>query len=192
MSPTSAPPLSGPAKPTDRRKAGKHLLAWAGACFAMGIAIQIFLAPRGTEIPDNSPGKGSPLESKLSTIPVVLKGIAFDAEMAITVQEQMQGLMGREHLGEDEAMLFVGTTQGPRTFWMKNTLIPLDILFFDQHWKLVGRHENVPPCEADPCPRYHSPSTSMHVLEIGAGRAQEIGIVKGDALSFPEGQPWLQ
>lgn len=186
MSPS---PVSTPRQPTDKRKAGKRLLAWAGVCFAIGIAIQVFMAPRQTDTP------ASPISSsaeRLPTTPVVLKGTTFDTEMAISVEEQVQGLMGREHLGDDEAMLFLGARPGPRTFWMKNTLIPLDILFFDQHWKLVGMHEQVPPCTADPCPRYHSPDTSMHVFEVRAGRASELEVAIGDALSFPAGQPWLQ
>lgn len=186
-------PNPTPDKPADKKKAGKRLLAWAGVCFAVGIAIQIFMAPRHTEIdPNQAPGAAPSSEASLPTVSVILKGSTFETEMAITVREQMQGLMGREHLGENEAMLFVGTAPGERTFWMKNTLIPLDILFFDQHWKLVAMHEEVPPCKTDPCPRYHSPNTSMHVFEVAAGRARELGVAEGDALSFPEGQPWLQ
>ena len=64
---------------------------------------------------------------------------------------------------------------------MKNTLISLDIIWFDREWKVVHIEQDVPPCEADPCPTYGPDTTrSQYVLELNAGKLKEIGSEIGD------------
>ncbi len=81
-------------------------------------------------------------------------------------------------------MLFVFATSVPQAFWMKNTLIPLDILYFDDARELVSMQLDVPPCTADPCPIYPSSGAARYVLELSAGTARRIGVKPGDQLTI--------
>jgi uncharacterized membrane protein (UPF0127 family) len=65
---------------------------------------------------------------------------------------------------------------------MKNTRIPLDILYFDDGLTLVSMAENARPCVADPCPSYPSEAPARYVLELNAGTARSLGVEKGDRL----------
>jgi uncharacterized membrane protein (UPF0127 family) len=67
---------------------------------------------------------------------------------------------------------------------MKNTLIPLDMLYFDADRRLVSMQPDVPPCRADPCPTYPSNAPARYVLELPAGTARRIGVQAGDELKI--------
>jgi YVTN family beta-propeller protein len=97
-------------------------------------------------------------------------------------EESMRGLMFRIHLPWNAGMLFPYSNEEPRTFWMKNTLIPLDMIFVDSSSKIVEIKENIPPCEQDECPTYPSVQPAQYVLEVNAGFVQEKGIKVGDRL----------
>lgn len=92
-------------------------------------------------------------------------------------------------------MLFVHPVEEPQAYWMKNTRIPLDILYFDAQRRFVSARERVPPCSAgDACPPYASTGPALYVLELRAGSAAALGLSPGDALTLssdiPEvGQP---
>jgi YVTN family beta-propeller protein len=98
-------------------------------------------------------------------------------------EESMRGLMFRIHLPWNAGMLFPYSNEEPRTFWMKNTLIPLDMIFVDSSSKIVEIKENVPPCEQDQCPTYPSKEPAQYVLEVNAGFVQEKGVKVGDRLA---------
>jgi YVTN family beta-propeller protein len=98
-------------------------------------------------------------------------------------EESMRGLMFRQHLTWNAGMLFAFNDEGPRTFWMKNTLIPLDMIFVDSDSKIVDIIENVPPCEQDECPTYPSKEPAQYVLEVNAGFVQHRGVKIGDHLA---------
>lgn len=123
---------------------------------------------------------------------VMLEGHRFSVEIADTPAEQQHGLMDRTSMPSDHGMLFVFPDSEPRTFWMKDTLIPLDILFFDDAHQLVAIHEDVPPCRADPCPVYPSIAPARYVLELNAGVAAKLGVRKGDVVTFPDVSPGTQ
>jgi len=97
-------------------------------------------------------------------------------------EESMRGLMFRIHLPWNAGMLFPYSNEEPRTFWMKNTLIPLDMIFVDSSSKIVEIKENVPPCEQEECPTYPSVEPAQYVLEVNAGFVQEKGVKVGDRL----------
>lgn len=100
------------------------------------------------------------------------------AEIADEPQAQGRGLMFRTELPAGEGMLFVFPDEAPRGFWMKNTLIPLDILFFDASGTWVSGM-TMTPCEADPCPRYPSGGAAKYALEVGAGFIAGTGVGMG-------------
>lgn len=106
----------------------------------------------------------------------------FQVEMARTAQERERGLMYRRELSEDRGMLFV-QSPGPAVFWMKNTYIPLDLLYFDAEGRLSQIEANVPPCTTPDCPIYPSATATVkYILEINAGEAVRRGIQVGDRL----------
>jgi YVTN family beta-propeller protein len=102
-------------------------------------------------------------------------------EVADDQDETMRGLMFRKHLSWNAGMLFVFYDQEPRTFWMKNTLLPLDMIFADSNLRIVDIKENVPSCAlGDECPLYPSKERAQYVLEVNAGFVKENGIKIGD------------
>jgi YVTN family beta-propeller protein len=103
-------------------------------------------------------------------------------EVTDDLEESMRGLMFRIHLPWNAGMLFPYSDEEPRTFWMKNTLIPLDMIFIDSSSKIVEIKENVPPCEQEECPTYPSVEPAQYVLEVNAGFVQEKGVKVGDRL----------
>jgi uncharacterized membrane protein (UPF0127 family) len=117
---------------------------------------------------------------------VTLGGHHFSVEIAATPAEQAHGLMDRTSMPADHGMLFVFPQAQPLTFWMKDTLIPLDMLFFDEAHRLVTVHADVPPCEADPCPTYASTAPARYVLELNAGTAAKLDLRKGDVITFSD------
>jgi len=115
---------------------------------------------------------------------VVLKGQRFTVELAETREEQNLGLMFRESLADEHGMLFLFPTESRRSFWMKNTRIPLDILYFDAELKLVSVAANARPCRTQRCPTYPSDGPAQYVLELNAGKASELGVRPGDELAL--------
>ncbi|HVJ61320.1 MAG TPA: DUF192 domain-containing protein [Tahibacter sp.] len=113
---------------------------------------------------------------------VVLKDHRFIVELADDDNARTKGLMNRAHMGKDRGMLFTFPDEAPLAFWMKNTLIPLDILFFDKQMRLVSVQQNVQPCKADPCQTYPSAGPAQYVLELNAGLASKLAVKPGDKL----------
>ncbi len=119
-----------------------------------------------------------------STPTVTLRGHTYRVEIADDDAERARGLMYRDSMDADAGMLFLFESQQPQAFWMKNTRIPLDILYFDQQWKLVGWSLNTPPCSlGDRCPSYPSQAPARYVLELNAGTTERIGAQVGDTLA---------
>ncbi len=115
---------------------------------------------------------------------VELKGREFAVDLARTPQEQARGLMFVEEMPADRGMLFIFPSEAPRAFWMKNTRIALDILYFDAELSLVAMALNARPCAADPCPNYPSRAPARYVLELNAGTAEGMGLEHGDRLTL--------
>jgi uncharacterized membrane protein (UPF0127 family) len=111
---------------------------------------------------------------------VCIRGSCFSVEIADTPDEREAGLMYRETLGEDRGMLFIFEQDGKHAFWMKNTLIPLDMIWIDKGTRIVHIERDVKPCSDDPCPSYSSPEEALYVLEINAGISEELGFEVGD------------
>ncbi|MGN6152456.1 MAG: DUF192 domain-containing protein [Lysobacteraceae bacterium] len=116
---------------------------------------------------------------------VELNGKRYLVEIADNGQERARGLMFREEMATDHGMLFIHEEQMPLAYWMKNTKLPLDILYFDDARKLVSQQRDVPPCSlGDRCPPYPSDAPARYVLELNAGQASVLGLKNGAQLTF--------
>jgi uncharacterized membrane protein (UPF0127 family) len=112
---------------------------------------------------------------------VELKGRRFIVEIADDDESRARGLMFRDSLAEDRGMLFVFEREQPLAFWMRNTRIPLDILYFDEDRRLVSI-STAPPCTTRQCPSYPSAAPARFTLELNAGVAKNLGVARGDEL----------
>lgn len=112
------------------------------------------------------------------------QNLKVEVEVAETLWEQARGLMGRQSLAEDEGMLFVFSDEAPRSFWMKNTYIPLDLIFISQEKKIVEIKRNFEPCQESNCPVYRSQASAKYVLEVNGGFCEKHQIEVGDELDF--------
>jgi len=109
-------------------------------------------------------------------------------ELARTDEERTRGLMNRRELAPEAGMLFIFSELEPRAFWMKNTLLPLDMLFIDDGGRLVGLIERAEPLTTSP----RDPGVpSRYVLEVNGGWASRHGVRPGDRVRF-ENVPRLE
>jgi uncharacterized membrane protein (UPF0127 family) len=107
----------------------------------------------------------------------------FQVELAVTDKEHAVGLMHRDHLAPGRGMLFQFKTPKPTKFWMRNTFIPLDIIFTDVDGVITYIAADVQPHVESPTVGPGWPSAS--VLELPAGTAARLGIKTGDRLRHP-------
>lgn len=114
---------------------------------------------------------------------VEIGGERYVVEVADDEAERARGLMFRDVLPEGRGMLFLHERTQPLAYWMKNTRIPLDILYFDERLALVSQQRDVPPCSAgDACPPYPSGTPARYVLELNAGEARRLQLEEGAEL----------
>jgi uncharacterized membrane protein (UPF0127 family) len=120
---------------------------------------------------------------------VVIETADGDVEVAVeiadTPQERARGLMGRTSLPEDAGMIFVypGPTEG--AYWMKNTLIPLSIAFYDGTGEIL-RILDMEPCRREPCPLYDPGVQYAGALEVNQGAFERMDVREGDRLELKE------
>lgn len=118
---------------------------------------------------------------------VCFENNCFNVEIAETDSERSRGLMFREKLDLDKGMLFIFEEEGEYSFWMKNTLIPLDIVWINEVKEVVFIGENARPCtEEYVCPSINPGKNAKYVLEINAGIAEKIGLKIGDKINLVE------
>ncbi len=111
------------------------------------------------------------------------KAPQIKAEIADTTLTRMIGLMNRTALGENEGMLFVFERPQRLSFWMKDTLIPLDMIFIGEDKKVINI-ESAEPCTSLICPRYSSEGEAQYVVEVNGGFAKKYGLKAGDMAEF--------
>ena len=107
--------------------------------------------------------------------------VLFRVEVAVTPEEHARGLMYRSKLADDAGMVFVFEEPSIQRFWMKNTLIPLDMIFIGKDRKIVGVVEDAAP-ETETERMVGAPS--QYVLEIGGGLSAKLGIRRGESVDF--------
>lgn len=144
----------------------------------------LLLSLAGTSGGETTPPAGS---TPPRLIPVKTpSGTIVQAEIADTPQKRAAGLMYRDHLKKDHGMMFFFDQAQEWTFWMKNTLIPLDLIWMDEKKRVIHIERNVPICTRtdDSCPQYRPNDGAMYVLEIAAGTVDGLKIEKGTKLQF--------
>jgi hypothetical protein len=146
----------------------------------------LILAAFGALVLAGSPALGSAAESRLIPIKTP-SGAIIQAEIADTPLKRATGLMYRDHLDKNRGMLFVFGQPQAWGFWMKNTRIPLDMIWLNAQKRVIHIERQVPICTKtdDSCPLY-KPNTddAVYVLEIAAGLAEAYKIAKGSPLEF--------
>ena len=119
---------------------------------------------------------------------IELGGTRYVVEIADDDAERARGLMFRDEMAAGAGMLFVHAQEAPQAYWMKNTKIPLDILYFDNQRRLVSQQRDVPPCSlGDGCPPYPSAAPARYVLELNAGEAARLNLRDGTELQLGPG-----
>jgi uncharacterized protein len=136
------------------------------------------VATPATPVSSPTAAQSLPLVSR-----IVINNTTISLEAANTPREQEIGLMFRTSMPADRGMVFNFPSATPANFWMKNTLIPLDIIFLRGD-KIMNIQANVPPCKADPCPGYGPAGDVLidRVIELNAGQAKKLGLKVGDRL----------
>lgn len=114
----------------------------------------------------------------VTLFPQNAKPLQIKAEVASTEEQITKGLMFRQSLADNEGMLFVYHDSAVRNFWMKNTPIPLDMIFIAENETIAKIHHAV-PCTSDPCPLYNSGGPVKYVLEVNANLTADYGIEEG-------------
>lgn len=112
----------------------------------------------------------------------------FDVELAKTTVQIERGLMYRKELDRNMGMLFIFEKEDIYPFWMKNTLIPLDIIWIDVNGKVVYISQNAEPCKDLTCPLITPSGKAKYVLEINGGISKEFGLTVGDAVVLDAGE----
>ncbi len=117
---------------------------------------------------------------------IYIKGHKLDVEIALTEQEHQTGLMNRTHLKKNAGMLFIFSDEGQRSFWMKNTFIPLSLGFFDKNKKLLEMVDLNPASSLlqKEVPSYSSQSHAQYVLEVNQGWFKKYKIKIGEYFRF--------
>ena len=129
-----------------------------------------------------APKSSTPTPAPAGPSVVLPSGSRYRVELARTSEEQAQGLMFREALPPNAGMLFLFPEPGTHKFWMKNTMIPLDIIWMDSTGKVVFVSPNTPQCRADPCPNYGPDQSALNVLEIAGGMAKQEKVEVGSLI----------
>ncbi|NUN11969.1 metalloregulator ArsR/SmtB family transcription factor [Candidatus Micrarchaeota archaeon] len=125
------------------------------------------------------------IQSSASTGFSLPDGTIVSLEFARTPEERSVGLSNREELCANCGMLFIFEEPGLHKFWMKDTLIPLDIVFLNEDFEVVTTHSKVSTCDAY-CPGYSPTSKAKYVLEFNAGFAESHGLTPGIKLGLQD------
>lgn len=167
-----------------------------GLCLAIGCSNAATSAELGTRRIDEPTESAPPSASapapeaptaapRVTLLPPGRPPVEVAVELAQTPAERARGLMFRKHMAENDGMLFLFEREAPQSFWMRNTYIPLDMVFIRSDLTVLGVVENAEP-ETDTS--RNVPGSSKYVLEVNAGFARKHGVGAGVPVRF-EGVP---
>lgn len=115
---------------------------------------------------------------------VEVAGKRYSVQLAADDASRARGLMFVDEMADDAGMLFLWRNAEPRAFWMRNTRIPLDILYIGADRRIVSWFLDTPPCRTRRCPSYPSGAPAMFVLEVNGGEMEALGASIGDRVVF--------
>jgi uncharacterized membrane protein (UPF0127 family) len=153
---------------------------------AVVLALGLFASCASDE-PTPDPSPTTPVATSGSTVAIrTSEGIVtLDVEIADDEEERAAGLMFREELEPYDGMAFLWDSPVRASFWMKNTLIPLSVAFWDEAGRIVAILD-MEPCADDPCPTYDPGSSFIGALEVDRGRFASEGVAVGDLVELEE------
>jgi uncharacterized membrane protein (UPF0127 family) len=153
----------------------------AAAAGLVALAVLAACSDGGSAVP--SPTRTSPslFGSGLAVIETDAGDVRLEVEVADTQPARERGLMNRTRLDADAGMAFVFDSPISAAFWMKDTLIPLSIAFWDAEGRIVAI-EDMEPCRADPCPLTQAPGPVVGALEVNQGFFADHGVRVGDRI----------
>jgi uncharacterized membrane protein (UPF0127 family) len=122
-------------------------------------------------------------DQSLPMTTVTIGGLHVKAELAFTDETRAQGLMYRKSMPQDAGMLFLFPSLDQHSFWMKNTLIPLDMIWINDRKEIVY-YVTATPCKKDPCDSYVPMQKAQYVLEVNSGFASKHHLKIGDKVEF--------
>jgi uncharacterized membrane protein (UPF0127 family) len=128
------------------------------------------------------PASAASAESRLPTTRMSIGRESFNLEIAYRPEDQETGLMNRKSMADDHGMIFVFPAERNLTFWMRNTLIPLDIVYLDRGGRVVSVKHRKPLDESS----VPSDGPAMYAIELNAGAAARAGVKAGDVLKVPD------
>lgn len=131
----------------------------------------------------DSTGDKGEVNEGLKTVKMKIGTREFVLEVADTEETRQLGLMNRKSMPDDHGMLFVFEEEEPLSFWMKNTLIPLDILYINAKGKVVTIDHMKPK---DIQTKHPSKEKAMYAIELNEGMAKKAGVKEGDVLTIPK------
>ncbi len=138
-------------------------------CFVIGLLLLLFLA-------------GCIEQGERKIEKACFKDTCYALELAETQAQREKGLSKRNSLEEGRGMLFIYSDEGIRPFWMKEMLIPLDIVWMDGNGTVVFISKNNEPCGQEYCPLIYPNKKARYVLEINGGEADRIGLSLGNKM----------
>ena len=152
------------------------------------IALAMGAASCSARTPAPAPTASAPAIHPISGLEVIPLTISqngkvhrFRVEVASTPEQQEKGLMFRTAMGPDEGMIFPSNPVGERSFWMKNTVISLDIVFIGPDHMISNIAANAVPYSETPIP---SDGPAIAVLELNGGRAAQLGFTRGARVTW--------
>lgn len=113
---------------------------------------------------------------------VLVNDNIFKVKVCLTPETIQKGMMGQNFNQDFNGMLFMMPENGEQSFWMKNCITPLDIIFMDPNRKITSIHKNCPTCSQEPCEHYNG--SGQYVLELPSGTCDECGIEEGQNVQF--------
>jgi uncharacterized membrane protein (UPF0127 family) len=157
--------------PSNRRYAALFLLLLTlGSCSREGVPETASTSPAG-DLPEGT---------------LVISGddrLELEVDLALNSATQAKGLMNVEEIPDDYGMVFLWSDTSVHSFYMKNTLIPLDIAWWDAEGKIVDI-QTMEPCTADPCRTYTPAAPHVAAVEVNAGLLEEAGVEVGDRVKL--------
>jgi uncharacterized protein len=174
-----------PARPPTARSEGSVRITLIALVAILAVTVAACGSEAAVQPQDDLP------ERRLEIVAGDGRAVEVSARIAHRPSHREHGLMGEPDLPPGAGMLFVYPDARPRSFWMKDTLIPLDIAYADAD-RRVFQITRMEPCAAEPCPGYPSEAPAQYALEVPAGWFEEVGVAVGWRLTWEGEMPPAQ